>query len=34
MACPFGPGEKQALLECACHAERADTLAAISHVVV
>ena len=28
MACPFAPGEKQALLECACHTERADTLAA------
>ncbi|MBM3566027.1 MAG: peptidase S16 [Alphaproteobacteria bacterium] len=29
MACPFGPGEKQALLECACHAERAATLASV-----
>jgi Lon protease-like protein len=28
MACPFGASEKQALLECACHAERAETLAA------
>lgn len=28
MACPLAPGEKQALLECACHTERADTLAA------
>lgn len=28
MACPFAPGEKQALLECACHSERADALAA------
>ena len=28
MACPFAPGEKQALLECACHTERAETLAA------
>ena len=28
MACPFAPGEKQALLECACHGERAETLAA------
>jgi hypothetical protein len=27
MACPFGASEKQALLECACHAERAETLA-------
>ena len=29
MACPFGPGEKQALLECACHAERAATLSSV-----
>ena len=29
MACPFGPSEKQALLECACHAERAATLASV-----
>lgn len=28
MACPFGASEKQALLECACHSERADALAA------
>lgn len=28
MACPFGASEKQALLECTCHAERAETLAA------
>jgi Lon protease-like protein len=28
MACPFAPSEKQALLECACHSERADALAA------
>ena len=28
MACPFAPGEKQALLEAACHSERAETLAA------